>query len=134
LVTMDVHGTRHAPRDETFSSLARIMRGTWSRRLETSSEMSRIFALALAKILGKSKTYRDGLDVELPAVGSVGFQAWRRTLDGGVTVAKKKAAKKVAKKAPAAKKVAKKAPAAKKVAKKKATKKPAKKMAMCCCK
>jgi hypothetical protein len=49
-------------------------------------------------------------------------------LDGGVTVAKKKAAKKVAKKAPAAKKVAKKAPA-KKAAKKKVAKK-----AKCCCK
>jgi len=44
--------------------------------------------------------------------------------DGGVIVAKKKAVKKAAKKAPAAKKVAKKAPAKKKVAKK----------AKCCCK
>ena len=44
--------------------------------------------------------------------------------DGGVTVAKKKAVKKVAKKAPAAKKVAKKTTAKKKVAKK----------GKCCCK
>lgn len=41
-----------------------------------------------------------------------------RTLDGGVTVAKKKAAKKVAKKATATKKVAKKKTAKKKAAKK----------------
>jgi len=63
---------------------------------------------------------------------AVSFRWWNspdisstRTLDGGVTVAKKKAAKKVAKKAPAkkvAKKVAKKAPAKKAAAKK------------CCCK
>jgi len=46
----------------------------------------------------------------------------RKTLDGGVTVAKKKAKKKVAKKAPA-----------KKVAKKKVAKKKVAKKAKCCC-
>jgi len=60
------------------------------------------------------------------------FHGWKtpvmnspRTFDGGVTVAKKKAVKKVAKKAPAAKKVAKKKPAKKKAAKKSMS---------CCCK
>jgi hypothetical protein len=38
------------------------------------------FDSALAKILEKSKTYCDGLEVELPAVGSVGFQARRELL------------------------------------------------------
>ena len=56
-------------------------------------------------------------------------QAREKTLDGGVTVAKKKVVKKVAKKCGRGKEAA-----AKKVAKKKTTKKPAKKMAKCCCK
>jgi hypothetical protein len=78
--------------------------------------------------LGKRvKHNASGKDAEFPTVGSVSSGP-RFSLDGGVTVAKKKAAKKVAKK------VAKKAPAAKKVAKKKTAKKKVAKSGMCCCK
>jgi hypothetical protein len=69
-------------------------------------------------ILENAKTYfRGGHDVGVPTVGAINSSS-PRILDGGVTVAKKKAA---AKKAPAAKKAAKKKPAAKKAMK-------------CCCK